>query len=82
MKKSPLIIKAFCGWGDGPDIGINVYFRNNPDKLNSCYDLTIEEARYLAQELLESANQAENFNKSLEEYFKEEENERTNNRGF
>ncbi len=52
----PLRIKPFCAWGDGPDVGINVY--DEADELIGGADYTPEQAEELAYELIGAAEQA------------------------
>lgn len=67
-------MEVFCGWGDGPDVGINLerteeeargYAR--PDK-HWFLDFTAAEARLLAARLISCAEGAEKLDKSYAEY--------------
>lgn len=72
-------IKAFCAWGDGPDVGINVKFTEEeivnmysctPTPLEPLFpiDLTIESAKKLGLELIQAATEAEELNQICEEH--------------
>lgn len=74
-------IKAECTWGDGPDVmlcsdGFPTFNLSETRMVHSVYgvvdqwsvNLTIKEARNLAQSLLNAANQAEINELSAEEY--------------
>lgn len=73
-------MKAECTWGDGPDVllvldGTPVVLYENPDNFkhwthgtvcNGSADFTAAEARALAEQLLQAAQQAEDMDKQLE----------------
>ncbi len=76
-------IEAFCGWGEGPDVGVTFkdhifVLSENPQSGVSRYgvvkngwtDLTAEEAKILAHRLLECARYAEELDRSYEEHSK------------
>lgn len=48
--------RAFCGWGEGPDVGINIY---KDGKVSGAVDLTPAMARGLANQLILAAHAAE-----------------------
>lgn len=51
--------EVFCGWGDGPDVGIN-FFVDGKDPASSLAgaDLTVKEALAMAEQLLRAAQRA------------------------
>lgn len=63
--RAPVKIEAFCAWGDGPDVGINYFNRN--DALIPI-DLTAPEARKLAAELIAAADASDALDRDLEAY--------------
>jgi len=68
MKEKKCSWEAFCTWGDGPDILL--VHRKNDFEVSS-YDLNIKEARSLAYELIIAADQAENIEESVKDYFEQ-----------
>lgn len=67
--------KVFCGWGVGPDVGIN-YERTAGQaaafgsiEQKWFVDLTAKEARIMAAELIACAEYAEKMEREMEEQF-------------
>ncbi len=72
-------IDAFCAWGDGPDVGINITFTEEEiENMYSCtstpfkpllpIDLTVKSAKKLGIELIQAAMEAEELNQICEEH--------------
>lgn len=59
-------ISVFCGWGEGPDVGINIYDADN--KVKAMWDFTIDEAKQFAADLQQAIQQAEVLEQSLQSY--------------
>ncbi len=64
-------IEPFCGWGDGPDVGINLTRTEAEshafvDPLFWAVDLTVDEAEKLAMELMLCAKNARALQKEWE----------------
>lgn len=66
-------LTTFCGWGEGPDVGINIELderevaaRSDPKFV--WLDFTAAEARELAIQLVMCADQADELDKSYAEY--------------
>lgn len=68
-------INVFCGWGDGPDVGINI--ERTPEEAAAFHgelipvDLTAAKAREMAAELIACAERAEQLDREYEEHCKE-----------
>jgi hypothetical protein len=65
---------VFCGWGEGPDVGINLQRKAGSHKHYADLDFipmdfTADQAEALAKALLDAAAQAREWDKSLNEYF-------------
>ena len=86
------MIKVSCTWGEGPDIlltfkehGIVLY--EDPDKTgfvhghvnNASTDLRLDQAKLLVASLQMAIQHVEELEYSLEEYFKNEENNKQTN---
>lgn len=74
-------IDVFCGWGDGPDVGINIFRTYEEVEAwgNSGLvplDFTAREARELAQKLLDCAERAEILERDLLNYERTQDNNR------
>lgn len=67
-------IDVFCGWGDGPDVGINLTRTEEEAKswadphLHFFYDLTATEARAMSAQLIAAAEEAERLDKEYAEH--------------
>ena len=60
-------IKSTCTWGEGPDVLLTIEYDNDKTQW---LDLTSREARILSNQLIVSAQYAEDMDKSVREYFK------------
>lgn len=63
-------IDVFCGWGDGPDVGINIFLSKEFREIWSNglipLDFTAKEARELAAKLIQCAEAAEHMDRLTE----------------
>jgi hypothetical protein len=71
---------VFCGWGEGPDVGINVRRKKPHNELSVdpyfvSFDFRAEEAEALAAALLKYAAEARRMDKELDEYFEAHKND-------
>jgi len=53
-------VKASCTWGDGPDVLLNIQ--------DTLYDLTSEQAKRLANELLQAAQNADELDSTAKNH--------------
>lgn len=71
-------MEVFCGWGDGPDVGINLERTKEEAQHYSIpsqhwyLDFTAAEARLMAASLIACAEQAERLDMEYAKYLKEE----------
>lgn len=72
-----MTVVPFCAWGDGPDVGFNLERTEEAAKgwrnphLFFAVDLSAQEARQLAADLIRCAEQAEHMDASVAAYFAE-----------
>jgi hypothetical protein len=62
-------ISIFCAWGDGPDVGLNIY--DEDGKYECGFDFTIDEAKLFKQQLVNAIYHAEQLENSANKYFDE-----------
>ena len=60
-------IAVFCGWGDGPDVGIHLYDADG--NVEKTWDFTLEEAKQFARKLQNAIEQVEYLDAYAEQYF-------------
>jgi hypothetical protein len=66
MLKDGARLNLFCGWGDGPDVGIN--YSDGRVDIMVPIDLTADEALELAFELTRYAQTAKKLDQELKEH--------------
>lgn len=71
-------LEPFCGWGDGPDVGINLTIPYNLIRMAAdsntvliCIDLTSTEALNLASSIFDCAWTARRLDREMEQYYEE-----------
>jgi len=63
---------VFCGWGEGSDVGINVYLSEKEAKRHGvrffCMDFTAEDAILFAKQMIQCAEKAKRMDEEYGNY--------------